>query len=73
MARLDQPRLPQQEVSENWFGRKRHLIYRRTGLEAELRARAVAEETLAKTVKIFQNMNTSVISCASQNKPKNMT
>ena len=35
---------------ENWFGTERHLIYRRTGLEAELRARAVGDEGLIKTV-----------------------
>ena len=35
---------------ENWFATERHLIYRRTGLEAELRARAVGDEGLIKTV-----------------------
>ena len=29
-------------------------LFRRTGLEAELRARAVAEETLAKTVGVLR-------------------
>ena len=64
MEGLGQPRLPQQEVP---FSRalvvklrpfrmktERYSIYRRTGLEAELRARAVADESLSKTVGVLK-------------------
>ena len=39
----------------NWSATERHSIYRRTGLEAELRARAVADESLSKTVGVLKD------------------